>query len=43
MGYAAAEVAPLVTRLREMMADSTRMFADVAVVPVLDPGRRRTK
>ncbi len=43
MGYAAAEVAPLVARLREMMLASTRIFADETVVPVLDPGRGRTK
>ena len=43
MGYAAAELAPVVTRLREMMLASTRIFADETVVPVLDPGRGRTK
>jgi len=43
MGYAAAEVAPVVARLREMVLDSTRIFADETVVPVLDPGRGRTK
>ena len=43
MGYAAAEVAPVVARLREMMLTSTRIFADETVVPVLDPGRGRTK
>ena len=43
MGYAAAEIAPVVTRLREMMLASTRIFADETVVPVLDPGRGRTK
>jgi transposase len=43
MGYAAAELAPVVARLREMMLDSTRIFADETVVPVLDPGRGRTK
>ena len=41
MGYAAAEVAPVVARLREMMLASTRLFADETVVPVLDPGRGR--
>jgi hypothetical protein len=35
MGYAAAEVAPVVARLREMMLASTRIFADETVVPVL--------
>jgi transposase len=43
MGYAAAEVAPVVARLREMVLASTRIFADETVVPVLDPGRGRTK
>jgi transposase len=43
MGYAATEVAPVVARLREMMLASTRLFADETVVPVLDPGRGRTK
>src|SRR4051794_2694000 len=43
LGYAAAEVAPVVARLREMMLASTRIFADETVVPVLDPGCGRTK
>ena len=43
MGYAAAEIAPVVARLSEMMLASTRIFADETVVPVLDPGRGRTK
>ena len=43
MGYAAAELAPVVTRLREIVLASTRIFADETVVPVLDPGRGRTK
>ena len=43
MGYAAAEIAPVVARLREMMLASTRIFADETVVPVLDPGRGRAK
>ena len=43
MGYAAAEVAPVAERLREMLLASTRLFADETVVPVLDPGRGRTK
>jgi transposase len=43
VGYAAAEVAPVVTRLREMVLASRRIFADETVVPVLDPGRGRTK
>jgi transposase len=43
IGYAATEIAPVVARLREMMLASTRIFADETVVPVLDPGRGRTK
>jgi transposase len=43
MGYMAAEVAPVVARLRGMMLASTHIFADETVVPVLDPGRGRTK
>jgi transposase len=37
MGYAAAELAPVVARLREMILASARIFADETVVPVLDP------
>jgi transposase len=33
----------VVSRLREMLLASTRIFADETVVPVLDPGRGRTK
>ena len=43
MGYAAAEVAPVVARLREIVLASGRVFADETIVPVLDPGRGRTK
>ena len=43
MGYAAAEVAPVVARLREMMLASTRMSPTRPSMPVLDPGRGRTK
>ena len=43
MGYAAAELAPVVTRLREMVLASGRVFADETTVPVLDPGRGKTK
>ena len=42
-GYAPAEVAPVVARLREMILASTRIFADETVVPVLGRGRGRTK
>jgi transposase len=43
IGYAAAEVTPVVERLREMLLASSRIFVDETVVPVLDPGRGRTK
>ena len=43
VGYAAAEIAPVVRRLREIVLASARVFADESVVPVLDPGRGRTK
>ena len=43
VGYAAAELAPVVARLREMVLASARVFADETTVPVLDPGRGRTK
>ena len=43
MGFAAAEVAPVVARLREIVLASDRVFADETIVPVLDPGRGRTK
>jgi hypothetical protein len=43
VGYAAAEITPVVDRLRQMLLASSRIFADETVVPVLDPGRGRTK
>ncbi len=43
VGYAAAEIAPVVSRLREILLGSARVFADETTVPVLDPGRGRTK
>src|SRR5271166_4566499 len=43
IGYAAAEIAPVVERLRKMLLASSRIFVDETVVPVLDPGRGRTK
>lgn len=42
-GTAAAEIAPVVRRLKEIVLGSARVFADETVVPVLDPGRGRTK
>lgn len=43
VGTAAAEIEPVVRRLRRILLASARLFADEAVVPVLDPGRGRTK
>jgi transposase len=43
VGYAAAEIEPVVRRLKEIVLASARIFADETVVPVLDPGRGRTK
>jgi transposase len=43
IGYAAAEIAPVVARLRELVLGAARVFADETVVPVLDPGRGRTR
>ena len=42
-GTAAAEIEPVVRRLRQLLLASARLFADETVVPVLDPGRGRTK
>ena len=43
VGTAAAEVAPVVRRMKAMLLASARLFADETSVPVLDPGRGRTK
>lgn len=43
VGTAAAELAPVVARLKQIVLASDRIFADETVVPVLDPGRGRTK
>ena len=43
MGTAAEELAPVVARLKQLMLASVRIFADETTVPVLDPGRGRTK
>jgi transposase len=43
VGYAAAELAPLVERLREILLGSARLAVDETPAPVLDPGRGRTK
>jgi transposase len=43
VGYAAAELMPLYLRLRELILGSAKIAIDETVVPVLDPGRGRTK
>jgi len=43
VGYAAAELAPLATRLRQILMSSVKLVVDETPVPVLDPGRGRTK
>jgi transposase len=43
VGYAAAELMPLYLRLREFILASSKIAVDETVVPVLDPGRGRTK
>jgi transposase len=43
VGYAAAELAPLYERLKEHLLVSSRLAVDETPVPVLDPGRGRTK
>jgi len=43
VGYGAAEMAPVVRRLKEIVLSSTRIFADETTMKVLDPGRGKTK
>jgi transposase len=43
VGYAAAEIAPVVRRLKEIVLSSTRIFADETTIKILDPGRGKTK
>ncbi len=43
VGTAAAEIAPVVRRLHEILLVSPRLFADETTMPVLDPGRGQTK
>jgi transposase len=43
LGAAAFEVRPVVARLREILLGSVRLFADETTMPVLDPGRGKTK
>jgi transposase len=42
-GTAATEIVPVVRRMREILLASPRLFADETTMPVLDPGRGRTK
>jgi transposase len=42
-GTAAREIAPVVRRMHEILLGSPRLFADETTMPVLDPGRGRTK
>lgn len=43
IGVAANELKPVVMRLREILLGAARLFADETTMPVLDPGRGRTK
>ncbi|HEX3440342.1 MAG TPA: IS66 family transposase [Pseudolabrys sp.] len=43
VGYAAAELVPLYERLKQHLLSSSRLAVDETPVPVLDPGRGRTK
>lgn len=42
-GYAAAELKPLWTLMRQELLASAKLFVDETPAPVLDPGRGRTK
>ena len=42
-GTAALEIVPVVRRMHEILLASPRLFADETTLPVLDPGRGRTK
>ena len=42
-GTAALEIVPVVRRMREILLASPRLFADETTMPVLDPGRGKTK
>jgi transposase len=43
VGYAACELIPLYERLKESLLSSVRLAVDETPIPVLDPGRGRTK
>ena len=42
-GTGATEIVPVVRRMREILLTSARLFADETTMPVLDPGRGKTK
>ncbi|SDB75024.1 IS66 C-terminal element [Belnapia rosea] len=42
-GTGALEIVPVVRRMREILLASPRLFADETTMPVLDPGRGKTK
>jgi transposase len=42
-GAGALEIIPVVRRVREILLASARLFADETTMPVLDPGRGKTK
>ena len=42
-GTGALEFVPVVRRMREILLTSARLFADETTMPVLDPGRGKTK
>lgn len=42
-GYAAAELKPIWSLMREELLRSSKLFVDETTAPVLDPGRGRTK
>ena len=42
-GTGALEIVPVVRRMREILLASARLFADETTMPVLDPGRGKTK
>jgi transposase len=42
-GTGALEIVPVVRRMREILLGSARLFADETTMPVLDPGRGKTK
>ena len=43
VGYAAAELTPLYQRLKQLLLGSAKLAVDETPVPVLDPGRGKTK